>query len=86
MDYYVVTFKLGNYTMAAYSSLQNMKIRNIKLAPVPFSLKTECDLCIMVFDYNTLLKVVSEISSFPIDGVYGAERNNGIYSYTKLQL
>ena len=86
MEHYVITFKFGNYTMAAYSRLQSLNIRNIKLASVPFAIKTECDLCIIVYDYNTLITVLNESYRYPIDNVYEVTRVNGSYVYKLMQI
>lgn len=86
MEHYVITFKFGNYTMAAYSRLQSLNIRNIKLASVPFSIKTECDLCIIVYDLYTLQTVLNESIKYPIDNVYIATRVNGTYVYRLLEI
>ncbi len=86
MEHYVITFKYGNYTMAAYSRLQNLGIKNIKLASVPFAIKTECDLCIVAYSYSTLLDVLDSSYQYPIDKVYEASKINGTYSYKLIQV
>lgn len=86
MEHYVITFRFGNYTMAAYSRLQSLNIRNIKLASVPFAIKTECDLCIIVYDYNTLITVINESVQYPIDNVYEVTRANGSFEYRLMQI
>lgn len=86
MEHYVITFRFGNYTMAAYSRLQSLNIRNIKLASVPFAIKTECDLCIIVYDYNTLITVLNESFRYPIDNVYEVTKVDGSYSYRLMQI
>ncbi|QSX06429.1 DUF3343 domain-containing protein [Sedimentibacter sp. zth1] len=84
MEHYVITYKYGNFTMAAYSRLQSLNINNIKLAPVPFAIKTECDLCIIVNDYNTLLIVLNESTKYPVDNVYMATKMTGNLVYRLL--
>lgn len=86
MEHYIITFRFGNYTMAAYSRLQNLNIRNIKLASVPFAIKAECDLCIIAYDYDTLISVVEESYQYPIDSIYEASRVNGSYVYRLMQI
>ena len=86
MEHYVITFKYGNYTMAAYSRLQSLNISNIKLASVPFTIKTECDLCIIVYDYNTLVSVLNESVKYPVDNVYLATKMNGSFVYKLMQI
>ena len=84
--HYIITFRYGNYTMAAYSRLQNLGFKNIKLASVPFAIKTECDLCIVAYDYYTLLDVLDASYEYPVDSVYEASRVNGTYSYKEIQV
>ncbi len=86
MEHYIITFRYGNYTMAAYSRLQSLRIKNIKLASVPFAIKTECDLCIVAYDYGTLLDVLDSSYQYPIDNVYEVSRVNGTYSYRQIQV
>lgn len=86
MEHYIITFRYGNYTMAAYSRLQSLRIKNIKLASVPFAIKTECDLCIVAYDYGTLLDVLDSSYQYPIDSVYEVSRVNGTYSYRQIQV
>lgn len=84
MEHYVITYKYGNFTIAAYSRLESMNIKNIRLAPVPFAIKTECNLCIVVSDYNTLLTVINESTNYPIDKVYMAVKMSGNIVYRQL--
>lgn len=86
MEHYIITFRYGNYTMAAYSRLQNLGFRNIKLASVPFAIKAECDLCIIVYDYNTLLDVVDSAYQYSLHNIYEVTRENGANSYRQIQV
>lgn len=85
MEHYVVTFKYGNYTMAAYSRLTSMNIKDINLISVPFSIKTECNLCIITSSYNTLINILRECENkYPVDHVYISVKVNGSYVYKML--
>lgn len=89
MDIYIVTFKHGNYAVAAFSKLQSLNINNIKLSQVPFSIKSECDLCLKVYDTETLKFLLRECrGKFPVDNVYSAIRQNGngMYIYKLLPI
>ncbi len=86
MEHYIITFRYGNYTMAAYSRLQSLGFKNIKLASVPFAIKSECDLCIVVYDYYTLLDVIDVVNQYPINSVYEVSRVNGTYFYKQIQV
>lgn len=87
MELYIITFKHGNYTIAAFSRLENLKLNNIRLASVPFSIKSECDLCIKTNGIETLKTIIRECKGrFPIDNVYSAIKVNGVYVYKLLPM
>ncbi len=87
MELYIITFKHGNYTIAAFSRLEYLKIKNIKLSPVPFTIKSECDTCIKTNDLETLKTIIRECRSrFPIDNIYSAIKVNGTYVYKLLPM
>lgn len=87
MELYIITFRHGNYTVAAFSKLENMGMRNIRLSQVPFSIKSECDLCIKTNNPETLKMIIRECrGSYPINSVYSGIKQNGMYVYKLLPL
>jgi len=87
MELYIITFRHGNYAIAAFSKLESLKLKNIKLASVPFSIKSECDLCIKTNDIETLKTILRECKvKYPINNVYSAIRVNGTYVYKLLPI
>lgn len=87
MELYIITFKHGNYTIAAYSNLEKYKLTNIKLSQTPFSIKSECDLCLKTKDLETLKLIIRECrGKFPIDNVYSTIKQNGLLVYKLLPL
>lgn len=54
MELYIITYKHGNYAIAAFNKLQGYGVRNIRISQTPFSIKGECDLCIKAYGKNTL--------------------------------
>lgn len=87
MELYIITFKHGNYTIAAFSRLENLKLRSVKISSVPFSIKSECDLCIKTNDIESLKTIIRECKGrFPIDNIYSAIKVNGSYVYKLLPM
>ncbi|MDD4779281.1 MAG: DUF3343 domain-containing protein [Tissierellia bacterium] len=87
MELYIITFKHGDYAIAAFRRLESLNIINIKLSSVPFSIKSECDLCIKTSDVETLKTILRECKGkYHINNVYSAFKVNGIYSYKLLPL
>ncbi|HHZ03173.1 MAG TPA: DUF3343 domain-containing protein [Tissierellia bacterium] len=85
MEVYIVTFKHGNYAIAAFNKLQGYGVKNIRLTQTPFSIKNECDLCIKVFNRDTLDIVLKECKGrFPVSNVYFGTYRNGTYVYKLL--
>lgn len=85
MELYIITFKHGNYAVAAYNKLSGYGIRNIRLMQTPFSIKSECDLCIKAFGKEALNTVLNECSGRnSVDNVYSAVNKNGTYVYKLL--
>lgn len=87
MELYIITFKHGNYTIAAFSKLESLKLKDIKLSSVPFSIKSECDLCIKTNNMETLKLILRECKGrYPINRVYSSIKANGTYAYKLLPL
>lgn len=87
MENYIITFKYGNYTIAAFSKLERLNLKNMKLSPVPFSIKSECNLCIKTNNIETLKIILRECEGkYPINSVYSSIFVNGAYSYKLLPL
>lgn len=87
MELYIITFKHGNYAIAAFSKLESLKLKNIKLTSVPFSIKSECDLCIKTNNIETLKVILRECKGkYPINSVYSSIKVNGTYVYKLLPL
>lgn len=87
MEIYIVTFKHGNYAVAAFRRLESLNIQNIRLASVPFSIRSECDLCIKTSDIETLKTILRECKkNYCINNVYSGFRVNGVYNYKLLPL
>jgi len=87
MEVYIITFKQGNYTVAAFCRLENMGFKDIRLSSVPFSIKSECDLCIKTFNYEMLKSILRECrGKYPINNVYSSIKSNGTYLYKVLPL
>lgn len=87
MELYIVTFKHGNYAVAAYSRLESIKVPNVRLASVPFSIRSECDLCIKTNNTDSLRSVIRECKGkYPIDNIYSAIRQNGTFIYKVLPM
>ena len=87
MELYIITFKNGNYTVAAYNEFRKLNMRNIKLSPVPFAIRGECDVCIKTIDYETLKEIIRQSRGrYPVDKVYSSIRINGIQTYKILPL
>lgn len=84
MELYIITFKHGNYAVAAYNKLQGYGLRNIRLMQTPFSIKSECDLCIKAFGKEALNMVLNECGKYSVDNVYSAINKNGTYVYKLL--
>lgn len=85
MEVYIVTFKHGNYAVAAFNKLQGYGLENIKLTQTPFSIRNECDLCIKAFNRDTLNIVLNECKGrFPVSNVYSGMNHNGSYVYKLL--
>lgn len=85
MDLYIITFQHGNYALAAFSRLQGLGFKNIKLMQTPFSIKNECDLCIKVTDDKTLDLLLQECKGrFTVANVYRGMYKNGSYVYKLL--
>lgn len=87
MEIYIITFRQGNYTIAAFSRLESLKFKDIKLSSVPFSIKSECDLCIKTNNFETLKEILRECKGkYPINNVYSSIKVNGTYVYKLLPL
>lgn len=87
MELYIITFKHGNYAIAAFKRLESLNIKNIKLSSVPFSIKSECDICIKTDNIETLKTILRECKGkYHINNVYSAIKVNGVYSYKLLPL
>lgn len=87
MEIYIITFKQGNYTIAAFSRLENMGLKDIRLSSVPFSIKSECDLCIKTNNYEMLKSILRECrGKYPINNVYSSIKVNGTYVYKLLPI
>jgi hypothetical protein len=87
MEIFIITFKHGNYAVAAFSHLEKIKMGNVKLSQIPFSIKSECDLCIKTNSNETLRFILRECKGrFPVDKVYGGTRQNGVYLYKLLPM
>jgi len=87
MELYIITFKHGNYAIAAFSKLERLKLNNVKLSSVPFSIKNECDLCIKTNDMETLKIILRECKGkYPINSIYSSIKVNGTYVYKLLPL
>lgn len=87
MELYIITFKNGNYAVAAFSRLEKLNLKNIKLTSVPFSIRSECDLCIKTNDVETLKIILRECrDKYPIGNVYSAIKVNGSYVYKLLPM
>lgn len=87
MELYIITFKHGNYAVAAFSRLEKLNLKNIRLSSVPFSIKSECDLCIKTNDVETLKIILRECKGkYYINNVYSAFKVNGTYSYKLLPI
>lgn len=71
MDLYILTFKHGNYAVAAFNKLQGYGVKNMKLSQTPFSIKSECDLCIKAYGQNTFNIILNECRGrYPLSNVY----------------
>lgn len=82
METYIITFKHGNYAVATYNKLIGYGIKNIRLSQTPFSIRSECDMCIKAFGKDALNAVLSEGSlRNSIDNAYSAVNINGSYIY-----
>lgn len=78
MELYIITFKHGNYAVAAFNKLQGYGVRNMRLSQTPFSIKSECDLCIKAYGKNTLNVVLNECErKYPVSNVYLEANENG---------
>lgn len=87
MELYIITFTNRNYAIAAFSKLENMRIKNIKLTSVPFSIKSECDICIKTNDRESLKAILRECKGkYPINNVYSSVKVNGANMYKVLPL
>lgn len=87
MELYIITFRQGNYAIAAFSRLESLNISNIRLASVPFSIKSECDLCIKTNNTETLKLILRECKGkYLINSVYSAIKSNGTFVYKLLPL
>ena len=87
MELYIITFKHGNYAIAAFSKLESLGLKNIKLTSVPFSIKSECDLCIKTNNIETLKVILRECKGkYQINSVYSSIKVNGAYLYKLLPL
>ncbi len=85
MEIYIITFKHGNYAVAAYNKLAGYGLKNIRLMQTPFSIKSECDLCIKTFNKETLDIILRECKGkYPVNNVYDAININGSYVYKLL--
>jgi len=85
MELYIITFKHGNYAVAAFNKLSGYGLKNIRLTQTPFSIKSECDLCIKAFSKEALNIILRECKGkYPIDNVYTSIYNNGSYVYKLL--
>lgn len=87
MEIYIVTFRHRDYAVAAFSKLEGYGVRNIRLASVPFSIKSECDLCIKVTDTEALKTVLRECKGKNIiNNIYSGIRVDGTFVYKLLPL
>ena len=87
MELYIITFKHGNYAVATFNKLTGYGINNLKLAQTPFSIKSECDMCIKAFNREAMNAVLREgTNNYSIDNVYSAINKNGSYIYKLLQI
>lgn len=78
MELYIITFKHGNYAVAAFNKLQGYGVRNIRLSQTPFSIKSECDLCIKAYGDDTLNIVLNECRGrYLVSNVYLEVNDNG---------
>jgi hypothetical protein len=78
MELYIITFKQGNYAVAAFNKLQGYGVRNIRLSPTPFSIKSECDMCIKAYGRNTLDIVLNECRGrYPVGNAYVEANDRG---------
>ncbi|MFA9423612.1 MAG: DUF3343 domain-containing protein [Sedimentibacter sp.] len=82
MEIYIITFKHGNYAVAAYNKLSGYGLKNIRLMQTPFSIISECDLCIKAFSREALEIILRECQGkYPVNNVYSVINNNGSYLY-----
>lgn len=77
MELYIITFKHGNYAVAVFNKLQGFGVRNIHLAQTPFSIKSECDLCIKAYGKDAYNIVIKECRKVPVDNVYLEFKQDG---------
>jgi len=85
METYIITFKHGNYAVAAFNKLNGYGLNNIRLTQTPFSIKSECDLCIKALSRESMNVILRECKGkYPIDNVYSVINNNGSYVYKLL--
>lgn len=85
MELYIVTFKHGNYAVAAYNKLYGYGLKDIRLTQTPFSIKNECDLCIKAFSKESMNVILRESKGkYHVANVYSAINNNGSYVYKLL--
>lgn len=87
MEQYIITFKHGNYAVAAHSRLEGYGYKNINLTQVPFSIKSECDLCLTTNDLETLKAILRECrGKYHINNVYSGIRQSGSLVYKLLPI
>ena len=85
MEVYIITFKHGNYAVAAFNKLQGYGVRNMRVIQTPFSIKGECDLCIRANGNNTLNIILNECEGrYPISNVYMEAKQQGSTVYKLL--
>ncbi|WP_312811416.1 hypothetical protein [Sedimentibacter sp.] len=84
MELYIITFKHGNYAVAVFNKLQGYGVRNIYLTQTPFSIKSECDLCIKAYGENTYNIVMKECMKVPVDNVFMEIKKDGKTMYKML--
>lgn len=86
MEQYIITFRHGNYAVATYNKLHGYGLSNIKLTQTPFSIRSECDLCIIAYNRDALNDVIKYYNGgFPIQNVYERIIKNGSFIYKLIQ-
>ncbi len=85
MELYIITYKHGNYAIAAFNKLQGYGVRNMRISQTPFSIKGECDLCIKAYGQNTLDIVLNDDKGkYTVNNVYLEETQDGKTVYKLL--